>query len=89
MLSDGVKLSPDGLTRAADGTFYALDGSRRLVSLTADGQVLSAWELRDGSQRFAGGAGLAKRVITLPDGSIGVLDVEGARVLRFGTGGLD
>ncbi len=78
---DGFDVGPDALARTSDGRFFVLS-NQTLLAFGAQGAFAGAWTL-GGSDALAGGASLPRALVALPDGTVGVLDVSGASVVRF------
>jgi Carbohydrate/starch-binding module (family 21) len=79
--ADGVDVSSDALARGADGRFYVLS-SQSLLGFSPDGKLEGAWSF-GGTDALPGGNSLPRALAVLADGTIAVLDVSGASLVRF------
>ncbi|MGZ4273209.1 MAG: hypothetical protein ACXVRP_05535, partial [Solirubrobacteraceae bacterium] len=71
----------------ATGGFWVTYGSN-LYRLGADGAQRATWTgIGNGVNSLPGNLGIARRVVTLADGSVAVLSVEGSQIQRFAAGG--
>ncbi|MGA9523050.1 MAG: hypothetical protein WBV82_16395 [Myxococcaceae bacterium] len=71
-----------GLSRSADGSFWVLDSSNRLLVFDANGNALTIWN--GGSvDTFVGAFPLGRALVSLQDGSFAVLSVDAHRFERF------
>ena len=76
--------NPEGLARTSSGLFFALDSTlERLVVFDESGAAKAHWYGGSDWPDKLGGIDLGKDILALPDGSVAVLDVEGAGMVRF------
>ena len=81
--TDGAFNSARGLTRTADGVFWASDSVGALVAFDADGAILGRWTGGRDDRDAPGAFHLPQNVIAVDDETVAVLGAAGARIATF------
>ena len=74
---------PGSLAHRADGTFWSIDASSRLIGFTNTGAGVGSWHGETTSQHLPGELAGATRVVALPDGGLAALAAPASLVEIF------